>query len=204
MIWIQLSSGRGPAETEIAVSRITDILWNAAKDIGLDAHVIDSHDGTHGSLSVLIAIEGDGDVAFADSWNGTIQWICQSPLRGKASRRNWFISGSLIKPPTTEKAFDARDLKFEAFRASGPGGQHVNTTNSAVRVTHIPTGMVAQAQEERSQHRNKSLAVARLAEMVDARNAQASKKTERIKWHQHDSLVRGNPIRVFRGPDFTT
>lgn len=202
MIWVYLTSGRGPAECEIAVAKLAVILRIDATGAGLDSTLIDPHYTTHGLSSVMIALEGNGAATFAATWNGSIQWICPSPLRGKRSRRNWFISGSVIQPPSADAKLAARDLHFDNYRASGPGGQHVNKTNSAVRVTHLPTGLTAQAQEERSQLRNKTLAVARLAALLDARTAAGVQQSEQEKWQAHDDLVRGNPIRTYRGPDF--
>jgi len=89
------------------------------------------------------------------------------------------------------------------MRTSSPGGQHVNRTESAVRITHVPTGTVALAREERSQHRNRSLALARLAATLDGRERKAGRAAERERWSRHDALERGNPIRVYVGERFT-
>ena len=202
MIWIQLSSGRGPAECEMAVARISDLLCAEAVKAQLEADIIDFHQSRHGLLSALIRIDGDEAEMFAAAWHGTMQWICPSPLRSKGSRKNWFITGDVIRPPGPEQVFAERDLKFEACRASGPGGQHINKTNSAVRLTHLPTGLVTQAQEERSQHRNKALAMARLSALLEARSDEVVKQTDRARWEAHDDLVRGNPIRVYTGAKF--
>jgi peptide chain release factor len=88
------------------------------------------------------------------------------------------------------------------MRSSGPGGQHVNRTESAVRITHVPTGIVAVAREERSQHRNRSLALARLAAALTGREREADRAAERERWSRHDALERGNPIRVYVGERF--
>jgi peptide chain release factor len=202
MIWLQLSSGRGPAECEIAVQRLVGIVCDEAEAAGLIASILDVRESQHGLLSATIALDGETAQAFAATWNGTIQWACPSPLRGKASRRNWFVSSEIIAQPEAGIAFAERDLKVETFRASGPGGQHVAKTNSAVRVTHLPTGLTTQAQEERSQARNRALAIARLALLLEQKKQAEQQQVSADKWRAHDNLVRGNPVRVYKGSEF--
>ena len=88
------------------------------------------------------------------------------------------------------------------MRSSGPGGQHVNKTSSAVRVTHVPTGLTAIAQEERSQHQNRRLALARLAQVFENCKTNAVDTAKHGRWQQHASLQRGNPIRTYRETTF--
>jgi peptide chain release factor len=97
-----------------------------------------------------------------------------------------------------ETRFDAKDVKWETMRASGPGGQHVNRTESAVRVTHLPTGIQASAAEERSQHRNRKLALARLAQKLAEVDAKQHGEAREKRWRAHQELERGNPVRVYR------
>jgi peptide chain release factor len=201
-MWVFITSGRGPGECQIAVERLARLLIDDATTAAVEAVLLDVETGPHGLLSALIAL-GAGAETLVASWEGTLQWICPSPIRQHWKRKNWFVSVNIIRPPALAEALRDADLRFEAYRASGPGGQHVNKTMSAVRVVHLPTNTIAQAQEERSQHRNKALALARLAALLAARKTAADQAVEREKWTKHDDLQRGNPVRVYRGPDFT-
>ena len=201
-MWLQFTTGRGPGECQIACSRLTHIFIEEAHAAELKAHLLDAEHGPYGALSALVTVEGAADALIA-SWEGTIQWTCPSPIRPGWGRKNWFISTSVIRPPPAVLALKETDLQFQAYRASGPGGQHVNKTDSAVRIIHKPTGLMAHAQEERSQHRNKALATARLGAMLAERSLNETKAVARQKWSRHDALERGNPVRTYRGPDFT-
>ncbi|MGL4668354.1 MAG: peptide chain release factor-like protein, partial [Saezia sp.] len=94
------------------------------------------------------------------------------------------------------------EVAFETMRSSGPGGQHVNKTESAVRATHLPTGISVKVQTGRSQHANKNMAFLLLRHKLDEhKNTQLDQqKTER--WMQHYQLERGNPVRTFTGDKF--
>jgi peptide chain release factor len=156
-------------------------------------------------LSALLSIEGEAAASFAARYEGSVLWVCQSPFRPTHKRKNWFVGVDVLNPPNlgrTGSTIKEQDVVFEAMRASGPGGQHVNKTESAVRATHKPTGLVAVAREERSQVMNKRLALARLAGMLAAGVEKAMAGAERDRWAQHDALERGKPVRTFTGPAF--
>ena len=91
-----------------------------------------------------------------------------------------------------------RDIRWETMRAGGPGGQHVNRTESAVRVTHLPTGVQATAMEERSQHRNRKLALARLMQKLNQMDAKRFRDARNERWRAHQQLQRGNPVRLLQ------
>jgi peptide chain release factor len=132
---------------------------------------------------------------------GTIQWIGASPYRAHHPRKNWFVSVAAFAEPAADH-WDRTAVRVETLRASGPGGQHVNRTESAVRVTHLPTGLHAIAQEERSQLLNRRLALARLASLFAERAETKAREGGAARWQQHTRLIRGNPVRVYRGQEW--
>ena len=147
------------------------------------------------------SLSADNPETFLQQWLGTVQWIAQSPFRPQHKRKNWFVGISRLEPPD-ETTFSADELKFETMRASGPGGQHVNKVSTAVRVTHLPSGLTATAQEERSQQQNRKLALTRLLLKLEQRKTEQVRQRQQEQWGRHDALERGNPVRCFFGPDF--
>jgi peptide chain release factor len=198
--WLQVTAGQGPAECAWAVVRVVEKIQAEAEAAGLEVRTLDVAPGPKPGTaqSVLLSIRGAEGVAdFGARWRGSIQWIARSPFRPEHKRKNWFVGVEILEFPTPAR-FDLRDVRFETMRASGPGGQHVNRTESAVRITHVPSGLQASASEERSQHRNKALALARLAHKMEELGRQRLGAAERNRWQAHHSLERGNPVRVFR------
>ena len=202
-LWLQLSAGRCPAECEWVVGQLAPRLSAELQARGLQVDEIDRTPGSHAgdARSVLLRVSGlNVQVSVAD-WLGTIQWIGTSPYRPHHKRKNWFVSIAAFEEPAAE-TWRADELRIETLRASGPGSQHVNRTESAVRVTHLPTGLSTLAQEERSQHMNRRLALARLASLWQQRAAQQASAAEDQRWRQHTQLERGNAVRVFRGVEW--
>lgn len=203
--WLLITSGRGPAECALCVAKLADRMAHAATRLRCRTEIIDAMQGPEKGTfaSLLMAVDGDRGHAFATSWSGTHLWICQSPFRRHHKRKNWFVGVEHIAPlKDIDTVLRISDVAFEAMRSSGPGGQHVNTTASAIRATHRPTGLVAVAREERSQHMNKRLALARLAAALEAKTRDARSGVARECWAKHNTLARGNAQRVFVGPRF--
>jgi peptide chain release factor len=202
--WLQITAGQGPDECALAVKHVVSRFLKAAKKHGFDAELLEAMPGKKGGtyVSALIGLKGVAPEDFLHSWQGSIQWICESPYRPGHPRKNWFIGVDVLTPPRQQERLDEGQLKFDTMRASGPGGQHVNTTDSAVRVTHLPTGLTATAQEERSQHMNKKLALARLLLLLEEQSHRQKASKVKEKWQKHQQLERGNPVRMFIGTDF--
>lgn len=197
--WMQITAGKGPAECALAVVRVLDEVQQEARDSTLMVRVVEIEPGeVDGTIaSALVHVTGDGVDAFLRTWEGTLQWIARSPYRPGCKRKNWFV-GVETMAPVEETRFDPKEVRVETMRASGAGGQHVNRTESAVRVTHVPTGIQASASEERSQHRNRKLAMARLARRLEDKTAAQHADARTQRWQGHQSLERGNPVRVIR------
>lgn len=203
-MWIQITAGRGPVECQWVVGQVLAALSAEAQQAGLAVELLEAVQGDGPGLlrSVLLSAEGAGLVPFVRGWQGSIQWVGKSAQRPNHKRRNYFVGVEALEPPQAQ-AFSDKDLVFETMRGAGPGGQHVNKTESCVRVTHLPSGRRAVGREERSQQQNRRLAVARLAALLKEDGEEARARAEQTRWDQHNSLERGNPTRTYEGPGFT-
>ncbi|BDD07617.1 peptide chain release factor H [Fulvitalea axinellae] len=199
---VQITSGRGPAECCLAVAKLTKAFLKEAKKSGLEAKVAERNAGpeTNTLSSALIEISGKEMENFRKSWEGSVLWITKSPYRKFHKRKNWFVGVRFIERNTGK--ISSRRIEFQAVRASGPGGQHVNKTSTAVRATDLATGISVLAQDSRSQKQNKALALERLEAKFRERELADALDSASEQWETHLNLERGNPIRTFRGPEF--
>lgn len=204
---VQISAAQGPAECARAVWLAQRCFVQEAEQAGLRVSEVEQVTGpvNQSLASVLMLVRGDGAEAFMSSWRGTVLWRCQSPYRPRHKRKNWYIGITAFETdevPGTAGNLAESDIRFEACRASGPGGQHVNRTDSAVRATHIPSGISVKAQTERSQHANKRLARALIALKLEQASDAASAQARARQHEQHSHVERGNPVRVYEGVRF--
>jgi len=197
MTRLLVSSGQGPAECRIAVRHV---LAQMAREWA-DLDVVEQGD-KHGPASAIVTLCGSGADAFTRKWLGTIQWTCKSPVRPKHKRQNWFVGVFALPEISEHESVTLADIRFDTFRAGGPGGQHQNTTDSAVRATHIPTGISVVARDERSQHRNKQAAITRFSGQLATKRELAVAASKKDANRSHHQLERGNPVRRFKGEKF--
>jgi len=190
---VQISSGQGPAECELAVG----LLFKQLQKERMDIRLIQSVRGRNAGGYSSILFETEEDVRELE---GSVLWVCKSPFRPEHKRKNWYIDVSMLEqlPDVAEDM----QLCFKTFRSGGKGGQHVNKVETGVRVIHIPTGMSVVSTEARSQHMNKKLAINRLCDILSEKNLENRQKEKELAWLEHTRLERGNPVRIYEGMKF--
>jgi peptide chain release factor len=196
---MQITSGKGPAECERVVAKLLKKISRLADREQLTVETVELVPGKQDDtlLSALVKIKGHGTENFCKEWEGTIQWIAQSPFRKFHKRKNWF-AGITAYEISSFPGWNEKEVSYESMRSSGPGGQHVNKTESAVRATHLPSGISTTASDERSQAMNKKAATERLKNKLLGLYVEKQNEQDREKWLEHHSLERGNAVKVFR------
>ena len=197
---LHLSAGQGPEECRWVIWRLARAFADEAAAEGLTCVPVEPIAGP--SPSVLLRVEGEGADVFARARTGTIRWIGTSPFRPTHKRKNWFVAVTTIAEAEDTADLREADIRYQAYRASGPGGQHVNTTDSAVRATHVPTGLTTTSQDQRSQFANKKVARLKLSLMLDEQRRESEAGGKRELWDRHHALERGNAVRSYEGERF--
>ncbi len=197
--YLQITSGRGPVECCRVVALVLERILKQAQTRKLKVEIVEKEAGPANRtlLSAVIALEGADCDTLVEEWEGTVLWIARSPYRIHHRRKNWFVGVQTFLLSESREATE-NEIRYETLRASGPGGQHVNKTESAVRAVHIPSGISVVASDQRSQWQNKKLATERLQVKLTAWNVEQAMIQAQANWSNHNSLQRGNPVKVIQ------
>ena len=200
---IQITSGKGLLECQWVVAKVLKVFLQEAAQEGISYTILSREEGDANLTvkSVTLQLKGKELAPFLRTWLGTVCWVGKSAFRKFYQRSNWYI-GIFELDQLQRQTFSERDVQFQTTRSQGSGGQNVNKVNTAVRATHLPTGISVFAQDSRSQLENKKLALARLKEKLAEVELQQLAEQAQNHWNNHTQVQRGNPVRTFKGTDF--
>ena len=209
---IEVKAGEGGEESALFASDLARMYTRYAERMGWAVEVLGATDSDLGGYKdVRLAIKTRGSVEPQDGvwahlkYEGGVHRVQRVPVTESAGRIHTSAAGVLVMPEADdpgELQIDAADLRIDVFRSSGPGGQSVNTTDSAVRITHLPTGIVVSMQNEKSQLQNKEAAMRVLrARLLAERAAAAAEAEAQARRSQVRTVDRSERIRTYNFPE---
>ena len=197
---VSLHAGAGGTESCDCAAMLYRMYTRWADKKGFSVEVLDSLDGEEAGIkSITFQVNGENAYGYLKSEKGVHRLVRISPFNAAGKRQTSFVSCDVM--PDIEEDVDVEireeDIRIDTFRSSGAGGQHINKTSSAIRITHFPTGIVVQCQNERSQHMNKDKAMQMLkAKLYLLKQEENAAKAAEIRGEVTD-IGWGNQIRSY-------
>jgi peptide chain release factor 1 len=203
-VFLEIRAGTGGSEAALFAGDLFRMYSRYAEKVGWHIEILGSSEGEHGGYKeVILRISGPGVYSQLKFESG-VHRVQRVPLTESQGRIHTSACTVAVLPEAEEidaVEINPNDLRIDTFRSQGAGGQHVNTTDSAVRITHLPSGIVAECQDERSQHKNRAKAMALLQAKLLS-NEQAKQRQERAETRR--TLVgtgdRSERIRTYNFP----
>lgn len=197
---LEIHPGAGGTEAQDWAAMLLRMYQRWSDSRGFTTEIMDYLDGDEAGLkSVTLNIKGENAYGLLKNEKGIHRLIRISPFDSSGRRHTSFASVDVIPDVGQDITIDINeaDLRIDVFRASGAGGQHVNRTNSAVRITHLPTGIVVQCQNEKSQHRNKDTAMQVLRARLYERELRLLEEEHKSQYQEKDAINFGSQIRTY-------
>ena len=208
---LEIKAGEGGAESALFAGDLMRMYLRYAERRGWQIEVLDSEESDLGGIKdAAIAMKARGAVSPADApyarlkFEGGVHRVQRVPVTESSGRIHTSAAGVLVLPEAedVDVAIDPNDLRIDVFRSSGPGGQSVNTTDSAVRITHLPTGTVVSCQNEKSQLQNKEQALRILrARLLVAAQEEADREAGQARKAQVRTVDRSERVRTYNFPE---